>query len=705
MSSSSPPAPPAPSAPLATDSPFHQAELEIQERLGVRKKLHNSARAGIRNFMPDQHREFFAQLPFLMIGAVDHDGQPWASILVGRPGFISSPDATTLRIDARPLAADPLNDSLRAGADVGLLGIEPPTRRRNRMNGVLAASDERGFTVHVSQSFGNCPQYIQSRDHRFVSDPSDRKRSPVAVQSSRLTDADSNLIRSADTFYIASANTRADAGVAKGADVSHRGGRSGFVRIDDDGTLTTPDFLGNYFFNTIGNLQVDPRAGLLFIDFDSGDLLYIACDAEIIWDGPEVAAFAGAERLVRFHLRRIVRVGNALPLRWSGIDYSPMLNGTGTWEQAARALAAEQARNAWRPFCVRQVADESATIRSFVLEPMDGGGVVPHQPGQFLPIRLPGTGTGPLLQRTYTLSDASSGNSYRISVKREGQVSSWLHDNAKPGTVIEALAPRGSFTFDTGTRRPAVLLSAGVGITPMVAMINALFVNDMRTRFPEHVYFIHGARNGNEHAFGELLRNKARRHANLSLHVAYSNPNGADELGRTHDSVGRVRIDLLKRLLPFDDFDFYLCGPASFMQSLYDGLRALHVPDERIRFEQFGGSQPVVRHRTRTPAGMPSEDQPAVPVTFAKSGASALWHASDGSLLDLAEAAGLSPPFGCRSGACGTCAVRVLSGQVSYAATPGAGCSDDQALLCVAMPRYDVTATGGFGQEGLVIDV
>lgn len=702
MTSESPPPLP------ADDTPFHQAELAIQERLGVRSKLHQGARAGIRTYMPDQHRTFFAQLPFLLTGAVDNDGQPWASMLVGRPGFISSPDATTLRIDARPLAGDPLNGHLHTGAHVGLLGIEPPTRRRNRMNGVVAASDAHGLTVHVQQSFGNCPQYIQSRDFRFVTDPEVPSPSATVMRAATLGEADRALIQSADTFYIATANMRADAGRARGADISHRGGRPGFVRIDDERTLTAPDFLGNFFFNTIGNLQVEPRAGLLFIDFDGGDLLYIACEAEIIWDGPEVAAFAGAERLVRFHLREVIRVRDSLPLRWSGIAYSPMLNGTGTWEQAAQTLAADASRNTWRQLRVQQVHQESATIRSFILEPADGGGVLPHLPGQFLPIRLPATGNAAPLQRTYTLSDAANGSSYRLSVKRDGLASAWLHDHAHAGTVVEALAPRGSFSFDMQARRPAVLLSAGVGITPMIAMVNALFVNDMRTRFPQPVFFIHGARNGREHAFGDLMRRKAQAHANLSLHVAYSHPDADDEPGRTHDSVGRIDIDLLKRLLPFDgrfgDADYYLCGPAAFMQSLHDGLRALQVPDARIHLEQFGGTQPVVRRRMQTGPRDSNDRQPGIPVLFAKSGKAVPWHPDDGSLLELAEAGGLAPLSGCRSGACGSCAARLLSGNVSYTAHPGIECEPEHVLLCISTPASPASPTDQ-NAHGLVIDL
>jgi predicted pyridoxine 5'-phosphate oxidase superfamily flavin-nucleotide-binding protein len=315
----------------------------VQERVGVRARMDAGGRRSIRDFMPDQHRVFFAQLPFLLVGSTDAEGQPWASILAARPGFASSPDPKILRIDGRPLAGDPLNRTLHEGAEIGLLGIELPTRRRNRLNGVIAKRDPEGFTVSVRQSFGNCPQYIQARAFCLVDNPTAPRPAPAVPSSDRLTDADRALVGQADTFFIASANLSREAGAARGVDVSHRGGRPGFVRIDDERTLTTPDFAGNFFFNTIGNLQHDPRAGLLFIDFEAGDLLYLAGDAEIVWDGPEVAAFAGAQRLVRFHLRRTIRIAS-LPLRWSPPAFAPQLARTGIWQDAAASLAGKSAK-------------------------------------------------------------------------------------------------------------------------------------------------------------------------------------------------------------------------------------------------------------------------------------------------------------------------------------------------------------------------
>jgi hypothetical protein len=317
------------------ESPFHAGSRSIQQRLGIEEKMDRQGRKGVRAFMPEQHRSFFPLLPFLLVGSVDARGQPWASVLVGAPGFVSSPAATSLRVNAAPLFGDPLQDNLREGAVLGVLGIELPTRRRNRLNGTVSGLDEGGFTVEVAQSFGNCPMYIQSRSTYFEHNPATPQ--PRLVQrSQQLDEAAQKLIANADTFFIATAAQEPEQGEfhRKGIDVSHRGGKPGFVRIDDSQTLTFPDFIGNSHYRTLGNLLLESRAGLLFIDFASGDLLYVAVQGELIWEGAEVQAFVGAERLVRLRVREAIRIEGGLPLRFSELEYSPALERTGTWAAA-----------------------------------------------------------------------------------------------------------------------------------------------------------------------------------------------------------------------------------------------------------------------------------------------------------------------------------------------------------------------------------
>jgi hypothetical protein len=314
------------------NSPFHAGEREAQVRAGVRERAERAGERAIRDYMPEQHRTFFAQLPTLLVGSVDADGKPWASVLAGRPGFVSSPDERTLRIAAEPLFGDPLGGTLVAGVDVGLLGIEPHTRRRNRANGKVVALDDSAIEIRIGQSFGNCPQYIQTRTFEVTDQIDAVETARPLAQFDTLDRPTRDLIGAADTLFIATSFQDKAAG---GVDVSHRGGKPGFVRIDDGRTLVVPDFAGNSYFNTFGNLMRNPRAGVLFVDFDDGDLVYLTGTTEIVWDGEEVRGFAGAQRLLRFRLTEGRRVSGALPLRWSFGEYSPLLARTGAWQVAA----------------------------------------------------------------------------------------------------------------------------------------------------------------------------------------------------------------------------------------------------------------------------------------------------------------------------------------------------------------------------------
>lgn len=681
--------------------PFHSGELAIQEKAGT---LVESAAIGhymIRDHMPEQHRLFFNQLPFLMVGSVDDSGQPWASMLVGLPGFIHSPDAQTVRITAQPLAGDKLGENMRSGVRLGMLGIELPTRRRNRLNATVERIDDDGFTARVDQSFGNCPQYIQTREPRLVT-----LSEPVQVHEyAVLTAADRALIESADTMFIAS-NVAASADTANasaaGADISHRGGQSGFIRVEDGHTLLLPDFAGNKLYQTLGNLHLDPRAGLLFIDFDTGDYLQVSCTTSLVWDGPQVEAFTGAQRLLRLKVVGVRRLANSLPMRWSARSYWPRITTTGTWQQADSIIGLGRKTNEWRQYRIAGTRDESSSIRTFFLEGEEGAGVPSHIPGQFLPIRLPESAGG--LQRMYTLSAAPDGHRLQISVKRQGAASSWLHQQSA-GAVIEAKSPAGAFTFDQTRHRPAVMLSAGVGITPMIAMLDGLLPKDGSHAHQLPIYFVHGARNAQEQAFAEALANKRASHRNLLVHLVHSQAAEAwSEDGQARPYKGRVSIALLKKILPFDDYDFYLCGPQGFMQELYDGLRGLNVRDARIHFEDFGGERPMRR--------MADADAPAAKVavvdlataspaavTFHVSSTEMTWKPEDGTLLELAEANGMTPLSGCRSGNCGICATRVLSGSSGYVSPPGAQCAPGHILTCISIPLP--SAAG----EPLVLDL
>ncbi|AVJ29064.1 pyridoxamine 5'-phosphate oxidase family protein [Achromobacter spanius] len=664
---------------------WHEGERFIQEKIGVAERMEVVGQRVVRDYMPDQHRDFYAQLPFIVLGSVDAEGDAWATFLEGRPGFMSSPTPTTLDIAARPDATDPAGRGMIEGAPVGLLGIEMHTRRRNRMNGVVSTGVDGGFRVSVDQSFGNCPRYIQLRDFTFVRDPG----APASVQAEELAAIDPEtraLIEKSDAFFVASYAERED---RRQVDVSHRGGKAGFVRVHQDGTLTIPDFNGNLFFATLGNILLNGKAGLLFVDFETGDMLQMTGEAEVILDSPDIAAFQGAERLWTFRAHRIVRRRGGLALRWTfqegGWSESSLM--TGDWQQADARLRAAEFATRWRPLKVRSVVQESESIRSFHLAPDDGVGLLPHLAGQHLPIRVNVPGLDKPVIRTYTLSVAPSDGHYRISVKRDGQVSQYLHDHVHEGDTIDVRAPAGSFTLDAQTNRPAVLMAGGVGITPMLAMLRHIVYEGLRRQRIRPTTLFYAARAKRERAFDdEIAQLVAAAKGAVKVVRVLSDITDAQD-GIDYEASGRIDMPLLSRFLVFGDYEFYLCGPPSFTQAIYDGLRGYGIADERILAEAFG---PASLKRTSTPrADTPVRLPPAtasVPIAFMNSLKEARWTPASGSLLDLAETRGLNPEFSCREGNCGTCRTKLIKGAVTYIKEPTAEVGEDEVLICCAVP-------------------
>ena len=320
-------------------SPFHPGEQRVQQRLGIRDQVERAGRNMIHETMPDSLRALFEALPLLVIGSQDEQGRLWASLLAGEPGFIRSPTPQLLSVQAEPAPGDPLAAQLRVGAPLGLLGTQPETRRRNRANGRIVTREPHSFTVAVEQSFGNCKQYIQAREPIF--DPSRLGRAaPPALEGPLLSERARRLLETADTLFIATASAAAAEGhEGEGVDVSHRGGRPGFVRVTPRATstrLTLPDFRGNFMFNTFGNLEVNPHAGIVCADFETGDVLSLTGEACVIWDSPELDAFEGADRLLTFQVDSGVYLERALPLRFQGFAASPDLADTGTWPEATQ---------------------------------------------------------------------------------------------------------------------------------------------------------------------------------------------------------------------------------------------------------------------------------------------------------------------------------------------------------------------------------
>jgi predicted pyridoxine 5'-phosphate oxidase superfamily flavin-nucleotide-binding protein len=304
-------------------SPWHAGEVALQRHVGVAERLAAAGKFTVRDHLIAQHRDFYEMLPMVVLGAVDRQGDAWATLRFGLPGFLWAPDPYRLHVDLSQDLLDPADGGFSDGASVGLLGIDLRTRRRNRLNGTLHQT-AGGFDLGVLQSFGNCPKYIQEREAYYIRDPAIIADADT-IHATALDDRARQMIAVADTFFVASYIDLEDG--QRQVDVSHRGGPPGFVRIGEDGALTVPDFAGNMYFNTLGNLLLNPRAGLVFADFETGETVQMTGDAEVLFQSPEIGLFPGAKRLWRFRPRRIVRRPDAVPLRWNFKSWSPSLPG------------------------------------------------------------------------------------------------------------------------------------------------------------------------------------------------------------------------------------------------------------------------------------------------------------------------------------------------------------------------------------------
>ncbi|MEM6985110.1 MAG: pyridoxamine 5'-phosphate oxidase family protein [Pseudomonadota bacterium] len=301
-------------------SPWHQGERDMHARIGAAAEMEALGRRVIRPFMPGHHSAFYATLPFLVGGIVDAEGNPWATFLNGDVGFAQAPSATQLDLATALDPSDPARAGFATGQPIGLLGIELQTRRRNRANGRISAFSGNRISVEITQTMGNCQKYIQTRAPDTVDPVHLLDSATDPLNYAATSDEFHKAVTNADTFFVAS---YAVVDGERQVDVSHRGGTPGFIAIDQDGTLTVPDYPGNRFFNTLGNISQTHRAGLLIPDFETGMTLQLTGHAELVTDPEAHLRFKGAERAWRVKPTHIILRRAALANNWSLRERSP----------------------------------------------------------------------------------------------------------------------------------------------------------------------------------------------------------------------------------------------------------------------------------------------------------------------------------------------------------------------------------------------
>jgi ferredoxin-NADP reductase/MOSC domain-containing protein YiiM len=417
-------------------------------------------------------------------------------------------------------------------------------------------------------------------------------------------------------------------------------------------------------------------------------------------DGPERISVAEVDALLYLpghsheQLQRALRIP-ALSKGWQS-SFQAMLkqDSISTTVAGNPGLANEEQAPAWPGFREMRVANinkESDSVTSFILEPIDGQPLPLFQAGQFVVLRLHLEPDKAPVLRSYSLSDLPEADHFRISVKSElnGIGSSFLCNRAREGDVLDVSAPRGSFTLRP-SQSPVVLLSAGVGATPVMSMLHALAAGKSQ----REIWWIYGARNRVDHPFAEESRSLLKQLSRGREYIVYSRPAAIDQVGADFDATGHIDTALLARIGVSRDSDFYLCGPSSFLQSMRDGLRNWGVLAENVHTEIFGALEGItpgmaqVVHTPHLPQGPPGVGPP---VTFARSGITAAWDRQFASLLELAEACDVPVRWSCRTGVCHTCMTGLIGGSVIYDPEPLERPAPGSVLVCCAQPNAGVT--------------
>jgi hypothetical protein len=534
-------------------SPFHAGEIEAQSRAGV-NDVAQWAKGFIRGYLPDQHRQFHTSLPFFIVAGADENEQTWITLIEGDVGFVQSPDPYQITLSTHFDNNEPLKNAFNKGSHIGVLGIELATRRRNRFSGYIHP-EGNVYTIDIQQTFGNCPQYIHQRALQRV----EQIITPASTKTSALNEIQIAQINAADTLFIGSGQMHSKDKLTQGYDASHRGGEPGFAKVVNSTHIQIPDYAGNNFFNTIGNLITDPRIGLLFINFATGDLLQITGKATIDWN-PQHAHDANALRMVNVEIEMVLERPQAISLRW---------NKHANTTHHLKLIKREQ---------------ETNDIVSFSFSAADNRPLPSFKAGQHLPIEIQLPGQSSVLRRSYSLSSSPQEQShYRLSIKREqhGKVSNYLHNHLFEGGVLITQEPAGDFVTPC-SQCPLVLVSAGIGLTPMLSILHDTAEQE-RT-----VWFIHSARNGKSHALGNEVTKLVTHGKHVKQKTFYSQPNENDIEGRDYDVKGRMTAADLIALNAGSDAHYMLCGPTQFLSEIQTGLETAGISPDKIHFETFG---------------------------------------------------------------------------------------------------------------------
>ena len=600
---------------MATTSPFHAGELAVQARAGVAHSARMNG-AALRSQIPAGAVPFLAQQPMVIVASISQDDSVWASVLLGNPGFLQAEGVQGVSFDVNPPRSapdDPLWRNLQDNSHIGLLVIELGSRRRLRVNGRARTTAAGRVSIDVESAYPNCPKYIQRRQFKLPVQA--ESEGPIASRHGSLLTADHrDWILRADTLFVASAHP------GQGADASHRGGRPGFVQIPHPQTLRIPDYPGNNMFNTLGNFENYPHAGLAFVDFEQGRLLQLTGRPVIRWDISDPDGRSGGSgRFWDFEVEAWRESALALRLEWEFLDYSTFLPPQ---KHAAGDLVLQ----------VAEIHQETDRIKRFRLRAFDDAALPAFAPGAHLPVTLE-IETGERVQRHYSILSAPDERGYydiAVLYKTRGRGGSrHLHESIRAGDQLMSGQPRNEFPL-ADMAEHSILIAGGIGITPILSLLRSL----------------------QERGQSCELHYSARRRSGLAFRKEIEDLVGDRARFYTSQEPDGGRIDLeaiLER--PNEGVHVYVCGPRRLIGAVRDVAADNGWPTEQIHFENFGAA--------------PTAEDRAITVTLARSG-TVLTVPATQSILDTLLDADLAVPHDCKRGECSLCATPVLEGNPEH---------------------------------------
>lgn len=618
---------------MNTQSPFHPGEQAVQNLANESDMAQRNGVVITDTILPGAI-PFITQQSMLVVTSVDTKGDIWTSVLMGRPGFISASDAHNLILD-RDITVSNTHDSfwknIQHSPNIGLLVIELSTRRRFRINGTVEALSDTQVKIHVDEAYPNCPKYIQRRQPELdVSDFSDTHALPL--QGRELQPEHIQLIESSDSMFVGSAVAEISGDPTHyRADASHRGGNPGFIEIIKPNTLRIPDYRGNSLFNTLGNIQAYPKAGLVFIDFERGALLQVSGTANILWqqDDPNNKT-GGTQRYWELDITAWQETALPERLSWQFFDYSPHN------PRHRKSGTADERLN----LKVSKLEQKSDTITRYRLSAMAGGVLPAFEAGAHLPVSVTLPNGRPAERHYSILSSPHDNRFYDIAVQREDSGkggSQYIHKQLKVNATLKAKAPVNAFPLATRGEH-TILIAGGIGITPILSMLRIL-VED-RASFEIH----YTARTLDDLAFAKDVFELAGDRAHL--YTSQEN-NSATELAM---ESGRLKLEEVLHT-PHRDTHVYLCGPVKMIDAVREVGEKQGWQTNQIHFESFGASN--------------SKDDTPISVRLLKSSMVVQVQAQQ-TILDALLEAKVPVPFDCKRGECGMCATPVLDGEIVH---------------------------------------